>query len=445
MKKILLFVILIALIIVGVPYYSGMQAEHIYRDLIDSYNKTSKMGPLKIHTYERGIWSSNLVTEVPLGFLNIKFQNKILHGPIIFDKSKQTPNGLQFAMGVILSAPDFSETPFNEIDKAFGDEDPLSCKSIIAFNRSVETFFYSPSLDYKISTGGDIHWKGLQGQFSIDKDFKIISGTISIPGLLANTTGFGGEIQGVNLQFDQKLSDLNFWLGKTILAINKILVNNKSLSFEVTSLKLDGETSSQNQLLNLLWSVDLTKVVAPSGTYGPVDILIKLLNMDPDGLKLLGDLPKDQITLQQIPKPLIRQFLLKTPTIVVENTKLSLPEGNVTIDAKFSVGGPNIPETFDDSIYLSTLNGNLTAELPKQTLENTLKQSIQQDLVKNPQYISMTPDQQSEEVKRQMAEKLDRFKKNNMLTELGDSYTIKFSVTNGKIMVEGKEIPVSEL
>ncbi len=446
MKKILLLIIVLAAIIVGVPYYYGYQAEQTYRGYVDLFNKNSAM-PGKIIAYDRGIWSSTATTEVPLGLLTVKFQHKIFHGPVIIDTSAEKPNGLQFAMAVIRSAPDLSETQYNEVHKAFGDLDPLSWKSVIALNGSLETFVHSPAIDYKTDTGALISWKGLQGQLSIDKDHKTIKGNFTFPGLSVNSQTFNGEIQGLNFQVDQKRSNLDLWLGKALLGIDKILINQQDKKIEVSSLKFDGEVENQNQnqLLDIMWTMDLTQAVTPLGIYGPIDVLIKLLNMDPEALKLLKDVHPNQIGNQEIPKFIIKKFLLKSPTLVIENTRLTLPEGNVTINAKLSVGGGNIPDNFDDSIYMSTLDGNLAVELPKEIFEKGFRQVIFQNVTKDPEYNSMTSDQQKAEIDRQLTQKLEKFKSNGLLNEQGNSYLIKFSVVKGKIMANDKEVPISDL
>jgi len=445
MKKMVSLLVILAILAVGLPYFFGREAETQYRKYIDLISLNSSI-PLKVSAYDRGIWSSKAITEIPVGgpFI-LKFHHRVLHGPVMFDRTPGKPKGFQWGMALVASAPNLMETQYGEVHKAFGDEDPISWKSLFAFNGNVQTFIHSPAKEYTAENGATINWQGLEGQFTTDLLLVTLKGKLNIPGLKAKSGVFDGGIQGFSLEVDEKRSESNLWVGKVLMAVDNVLLNEPQKGFELTTIKIDGESSEQNRLFNVLWTFDLTRAVMPSGTYGPMEILVRLLNMDSDAMNEIQHLSPGTAKTQEIPKPIIRKLLEKNPTLVIENSKLTLPEGDVLINAKFSMGGANIPETFDDSIYLKTLNGDLDALLPKSLLEKAITQHVTMLLSQDPQYSSMLPDNQKAELQRQTDQKIEKYKQEGLVMDKEDRYEVKFSVKDGKIMANGKEVPLSGL
>lgn len=441
MKKLVSLLAILVVLLVGVPYIFGQQAESQYRKYITLISQNSSI-PIKVDSYSRGIWSSKATISIPVGTSQVKFHQQILHGPLTFNRVNGDPKGFEWGRAVVMTAPNLMQTPYSETHEAFGTEDPISAKTIFEFNGTVKNYIHSPAMQYTAKNGATVNWQGLEGEFTTDKFLNVIKGNMTLPGLMAKGPSFDGEIQGVNLEIDQKRSESNLWVGKGILTIDSIMVNDTDKGFQITSVKFDGESSEQNKLFNVFWTFDLSRLTMPSGNYGPMEVLVRLLNMDTEVIRSLQELPNTAGQNKDIPKPLIRKLLEKTPTLVIENSKMTLPEGDVVVNAKFSIGGSQIPETFDESIYLKTLNGDVDVLLPKSLLEKAVTQQVTMTLSQDPQYLSMLPENQKTELERQTVQKIDKYKSEGLVTEKGNEYSVKFTVKDGKIMVNGKEVPL---
>ena len=138
-------------------------------------------------------------------------------------------------------------------------------------------------------------------------------------------------------------------------------------------------------------------------------------------------------------------MLLKTPTVVIEGTKLTLPEGDVSVDAKMSVGGPNIEENFDNAIYTTTLEGDVKAIIAQAVLKKFLGMGMEREVKAKPDVAVLSPAEQTLQVDKEVMVKVEKLKAIGLVSEEGQNFEVKFTIEHGKMMVNGKELNLNSL
>ena len=147
-------------------------------------------------------------------------------------------------------------------------------------------------------------------------------------------------------------------------------------------------------------------------------------------------------------KPILKKLLAKTPTLTIDNTKLTLPEGEMTLDVKASVGGPSIASMGDEvneSAYLETFVVKVDMLMPQLALKRFLMMSIESSIKAKPEVAALSEAEQKAAVEKEVDLKIERVKNSGILSEQDNNYRINFAFEKGKLMANGKEVDESKL
>lgn len=471
MKKILALMIVLVLVVIGTPYLLGIQAKRIYERSVAVMAQESGI-PCKSISYEKGIFSSNAVTVCTVGTTTVKIHYKIHHGPILYDASKTKPNGLHFGLAWIETSfavePEDSEYArmLAKVREALGGQDPLSVKSLITFTGAMKTFLYSPSIEHTTEGGVVISWQGMEGQVSSDRRYQDFQGFFKAPGLMLKAPNWSAAFKGLDEHFHSKRTEYNLWVGDVFYSMQEAEVNffPESAHYVMNTLNWDSKAQLENQLYQVNIDGGFKQLATPSGQYGPFVVLVKLINLDPESVSLLQDwMQKSSPAFPQgrmkALDAIFQKLLLKTPTLLVENTKMTFPEGDVSIDLKLSMGGPNAPvastptpasssvtpDTVETSAYINTLEGNFRALIAPAVLQKFLTMGMEKEVYTKPEVVALTPDEKKAALDKEVALKIEKLKSNGLLSEQGTNFELKFTIEKGKVMANGKEIDAASL
>ena len=205
MKKILVTLSILLILIMGLPYYFGIQAEKEYNKLIEQSSKIANL-VVKRENYERGIFKSNANTEYiikygPVDLVEINEEDTIYHGPITYFKSMNGNTVFKFALASVdtnaVIKPSYS---IGEIEALFDQLPLLYAITEISFGNSVNTEFSIPSKKGSYNSNS-FNWRGMKGNavFYLDENRVITS--IFSPGLDLN---LGSEDDGEKLELSIK-------------------------------------------------------------------------------------------------------------------------------------------------------------------------------------------------------------------------------------------------
>lgn len=455
MKKVIGFVIIVALLAVGMPYFLGVRTEQVYKDWVDLIAKESSQAqiPYKLVEYKRGIFSSIAVTEVIINKITVRVTDKIQHGPILYDASKVKPNGVELGAALVQSSFAFvPEIPvYTTIRTIFGNQDPISFKSIIGFTGGLKTFIHSPAIEHiNHANNRTIIWQGMEAQASNDQALKVFKGIMKVPGLTIKTDQYNGAFKDFHAESDSKRGAYNLWTGDATSSVEKIeIIPAKTGTYVLENLKLHLSSKIDNALYQgqIDFVMSNIQIQSPTDSYGPIAIGLKFLNLDPEGISMVQNAINNSAVFPGPAslKPAMMKLLLKTPTLVIENTHVTFPEGDVKIDATISVGGPTIADNFDSSIYTKTLEGDVKVIMGKEILKKYLKSDMERGIKAKPEVAALPKEEQNVQVDKAIMLKIEKLKVSGLLTEQAQTFELKFNIQHGKPMVNGKEVDIAEL
>jgi uncharacterized protein YdgA (DUF945 family) len=135
-----------------------------------------------------------------------------------------------------------------------------------------------------------------------------------------------------------------------------------------------------------------------------------------------------------------KAILLQKPTFSVENSHLTLPQGDIDLDLMLSVGGPNITLPLNSKILLNTVDGELKVLVPKEILRQGLSIGIKQQVEKDPEYQKLDDVKKNQYLESQIDLKIKKIRDDQVLTDKDQEYEIKVNIEKGKWVVNGKEI-----
>lgn len=431
--------VVVALVILdgGASYYIGIKGKARFEELVAFANEIH--GPFyQILSYQKGIFKSEVITTTTINVLNaptLKVKHTIYHGPIIFGASKKRPLDMQLA--VIRSEP-VEMSPTLNI--------PFTTYSVFKFNgvtktETTGTAFEIKRPNYQISSPG---WTT---QAKISKDLRQVEGDFILPEITVLAMGMPVVFKDIRILTKQNRESFDLWLGDFKFSMGDAI--QKDQKIEISQLKLEMGAQPSNQVVNFTWGLDFTKVSMAALAYGPLHFKMEIANIDPEGLKLLSSNEKNvsvksdpQVATQEKARVenALQKILLKQPKVTILPGQITIPQGDIKVDAQLTVGGPDIILPIDKDNVLKTVDGYFHAVAPKDILRQGLIAGVMQEMQKDPNFLKMTPEQKQQLMNQQLDLKIQKLKADGIVTEKENEFDIKISITKGKWVVNGKVV-----
>lgn len=433
MKKLffvlLSFILALVAIESGAAYFFGLEAKKNFYNM-EAFLSHNHFVSYEVISYDQGIFKSEAVTKVKLKFLDdpnnlIKVKHTILHGPIILGASRE--KSLDFQMSVIKSEPMEMPAPYRL---------SFVSQTIFKFNKEVETHTTGEAFNIK-DPAFQISSSAWSSDSNITNNWSTIKGQFVLPELTVSVLGMPINIKDIKFQFDQHRSESGEWLGDVSFNMGDAL--QKDQAAEIANLQVKEGAVLENQVLNITWGLELGKAILSNVVYGPIHFNLQILNIDPEGLKLLAVLKGDAVD-KKIEEEAYLKILLKRPTIIIKSTSITLPQGNIIVDAQLSVGGPDITLPLNQEMVATTIDGYCHAIVPKEILQQGLLTGLTQEMLKDPAYQAMTAEQKKEALDQQVTLKMQKLIQEGVVVEKEKEYEIKINIVKGKWVVNGQEI-----
>lgn len=445
LKVVVGIIIVLVVADLGATYFMGIRAKKQFYQLMAFLN-SGRVASYEITQYDQGLMKSEAITKIRLRDVNnankfITIKHTIYHGPFIIGKNKEKP--LQVQLAVMQSQPT-DMSPFYQV--------PFISDTIFKWNGDLEQTGFAEMIDIRDS-GLQIIGKGLKSQMVVSENWSILKGNISLPDLIVQFMMVPVSIRDVEINFDQKLSKQGIWLGDVSFGFRD--AQQKEQNVEISDFKLDENTVEKNALLDVIWSLDFSKIIAAADEYGPLHFQVEVSNLDPEGLKSLANINppsstatphgmgperslKDGNASSSKEEIAYQKILEKRPKMSILPSTLKLPQGDIKIDAELSIGGPGISLPIDKSKVWETADGYFHAIIPKEILRTGIIMMMAKDLQADPNYQKLAEDKKKEYMDAQINLKIQKLMKDGLLTEQGSNYETKISIAKGKWVVNGK-------
>lgn len=463
MKKILVTVLILLILIVGLPYYFGIQAEKEYNKLIEQSSEIANL-VVKRENYERGIFKSKANTDYiiksgPVDLVEINEEDTIYHGPITYFKSMNGNTVFKFALASVDTKAEIKPLySSGEIEALFEELPFLNAITEISFGNSVNIEFTIPSKKGFYKTNS-FNWKGMNGNavFYLDKNRTIIS--IFSPGLDLNLVSENDD-EKLELSIKGIKSDADFIyimgtpslpIGKSLFLIeNFVLISKDGKYLILDKFEFVGYSTDKKDTIDSSYIAKIENIIVNDFKAGPGGYEIKIDNIDQESIVNIQNLvnevseskypEQNQLIIMRELMQILPKLIEKSPKITIPKLYLMTQDGEINGDLSIYIDGDSKELSQNPLLAINHLKGQTNLKIPKSLLRTVLE-NLEKDKFYTELKGSENPDEGiNNQVVKNTDELIEKLIKQNVLVGDGDSYKINAKYENGELILNGKII-----
>ncbi len=411
MKKTLIGgVLLIAALLLGAYYYTGMRAEDELRAELSQFNlllsqqmTDSGVVSLSLKDYQRGVFSSkadlmlSMKMDIPqtqkrpsmkLPELSWGVSLNIAHGPFIFSRQRvgmaavtaqiSIPNNMKAMAKMMLE--DKSQFPSFMLDLF------LNFDGSGTFEMNVPKFSLYPR-----GKQGQFSWNGMTATYHFSKDLQKIHGKSVLNGMNFSNRNVKGHMDTLTMDYLLHYSPLGIWLGDVSLNLPGIHVSaNNTPIFELSDASFNsGASLKANKFVDSILKSTFKQLKVMNQAYGPAALNFMFTNLNGPVLKTLQE-KVDKIK-RQTPDvkarqakflellPLASQLLNQGAKASLQTFSLKMPSGMIKANGSISFEkGMVVKNPQELPKYLMA---NLHVTLPQSLLKTMLVSKVRKKLI----------------------------------------------------------------
>lgn len=410
-------------------YWMGIKAQET---LTEQHRMLSGLAlfTVKSHSYQRGWFSSEEVTELALnqrlvgpyvGMLpdnlrpllsgTIRYRNQVRHGPL--------PGLADFSLiparAIVKTEFDMSPATRKTLQRFFGEAEPITVTNRLGFGGGGELDLKIPRFDYEETLAGvKMNWQGFGLKVDYRKGFTEYQLEADSPGFLLNVASRGSfAFNGVRYLSDTRPGDSGVKLGTAELTVGDVKLDWKEnvpysiklneLVYLLTQMRVgefvnpSGEfrpnsaalnklryqivTSEQDQFVNTRGKLDFASLRFDRDVYGPFRLDVSANHLHaPTLVKLdhaLSQIPFEGVDPTELRKRYIATItregvplLENDPKLVVNELYLKMPSGEAKLSGSLALTGFKADDLKSPVNFIKRFVVQASVELPRPTLEN---------------------------------------------------------------------------
>lgn len=404
MKKVTGLVILLAVLLLGSYYATGVITERTVKNNLSVVNHSNGLYA-EVVSYKRGWfqsqalldWSVHVparevtnangqVEKIPAQSYQIEMPLVIYHGPIVFSNV-----GVMFGLGYAhtdLSLPSKVAEQFDAYFTKDSKKPAMAISLFVNYLNDTQVNINIPQFNLAAKQGKmEFNWQGMSSKVKTTASLSKIGGSFEVQGFgyLQNQVQLTvGDISGT---YNLHKTDSGLFYGDATTQVPSVVINNlNDKIFELKWFSVDTKTDIEANLFNSYLSSSLKEVFFNGRVFGPAQFDIAIKNLDAQVLAQINDvITKAQQGTDADKQQAILSILPQLPRLfaqgaVVDMSKLSLvvPEGEV--DADFNIALPKGP--FANPFELiQKITGKGTLKLPAALLKGMMAHSVKQKLM----------------------------------------------------------------
>jgi uncharacterized protein YdgA (DUF945 family) len=481
MRKIVLYVGLLAIIVGGGPYFTGYLVETKFKDVAKVLSGIDSVD-IEVVKYERGWRKSFAQTRITfsgeyphaaidsmygltpdeknelknVGF-SILMDYDIHHGPFVQTKDGDWKNW-RFALATFHSNVELTGRAKDFLEKTLGQTKLSEISGEMSIEGAVQVNFEGLPLKFSEGDLGTVVWKGTHGSWSLSRDMKQFQAELMFPGLTVQSGGKSVNVEDVVARYDLHKTPEDLWLGKITGKIQNMMVSdpqNPTNDVSLTSLAMGSVSDSVSGMLEGSCTLTVEKIKMLSHDYGPFNLVVSIKNFDAMFWKAMVEFSKKARTtsVSQGQGMLLQEFMSKVPDLLknrpvftVDNISLKTSDGELKGFFNFAIGGPDAKDINNTAQIIQSIAAKANAMLPKSLLLNVLTQeNIQTAEAANAAaHQANQPEMSADEIKQKSAEKAQEMisgaLKDGYIIEKDNDYTTELEFVEGQLKVNGKSM-----
>lgn len=473
MKKIMGLVVIIAALVLGGYYGTGLVTERTLKRNINSINDTSGLY-VEIKTYDRGWFTStaafNVLLQVPERIIkkdgqsvtvpaqnyNLDIPMTIYHGPMMF-----TRHGLHFGLGYAssqVSMPQPFASQFESMFTSNSTKPQLDIRVLVNYFNKTKLMFQVPQFKlFEKEGGGQFSWLGMSNNVTISSSMDSIGGDLSIEGMTIEKDQVQAVVGSILSGFDLHRTKEGLFLGQAHMALPSITVKRQqSAVFELQDFKAQSSSSISSGLFCSTVDLSLEKVMFEQKTYGPGVLSVSVKNLDGEALAEINQLAnkmqhepaldRQQAAFQMLPQ--LPKLFSKGAEFQISKASLVVPEGTIEGHLLISLPKGEMGNPFQ---IIQKLQGDGEIKMPAVVVEKLMKHSLEQAMTGSDHNAGANVAEPAMDVNEQpvvttsqnvestqVDEKVRSLVNAGLLKKESNNFVIQVKLTDGQLTVNGQ-------
>jgi len=451
LRKIILYVVILAILIGSAPYFTGYLAQIKFQDMVTIFSDIETL-PVNIDIleYHRGWRASYAKTRVTLfarttlekpNNFSFILEHDIRHGPFV-QLHNDNYKDWRFARAVIYSQLYLTDKAKEILKTELGDTELLNLNSQINIDGAVDIDIQGKALQLKEHAGTNRSaWQGMKGHWHLNFDMKNLTGEMLFPGFDFDLNGIHYDARNIIYEVDLIRTPDNLWPGKVVMNVESFNTSQgpTNTPLNITGLTANVVATTHDTMFDFAGLVHVATIFSHQKQYGPMDYMYSLKNIDAHAIVSYFDLrqkmrlasPSEQINYYRSMFALIPEILKYQPEFSVDKFQIHTEAGDIQGKVHMVMGGNDVqqPQQIVQSIV-----ANMQLILPKSTFRDLLQyQYSQQPLLPN-----QTAQDQTQQINQRINDSITHWLQDNTLIEKDQNYIINANFQDGKFTVNGQ-------
>lgn len=467
-RKLLLYVALLAIIIGGAPYITGYLAEAKFKEVVKVISDIDS-GAIEVVKYERGWWHSCAQTKIsfPSSYaesfvklvsglessqqealrksgLSVLLDHEIQHGPFVQIKQGDWKNW-RLALAAFHSQVLLSDEIKQILEKVLGQVKLIDIQGQISIEGAVQVNFDSLPIKLVADNIEYFDWKGGKGDWQLSRDMKDFKMTFAFPGVMGKMAEKTFSLDQISGHHDEHKSLEGLWLGIIKLGVESITVQDAVVpanNIVMTKLAIDSQSGSQAGLVKASLNAQIQKIKIADEVFGPFIFESSAEKIDGNFLKSIMDFSKNaRKAAPNVQAEMVQQLTSKIPNLLknrpalnIDKIILKTPNAEVRADLHFAIGGENANNINNTAQIIQSIFAKANAILPKSNVMEVLMKQFNTPSTEP----NVTPEQHKQEVADKVNSALSTALKEGYLLEKDNNYLVDWEFSEGQFKVNGK-------
>lgn len=478
MKKlvgVIVVILVLAAGFVGAAYWSGIQAERWYQDALAEGAKNPNV-KFSTARYDRGLFSSQSITRVQFAMPegepkeadpSFSIRQDIYHGPLPLAGWGAPGVSMQWGGAIIRATLDPDSSAWTrKLTELYGGQEPLVAISQVAFDGASNTRITMPPLTLsQVEDLQNLAFSGLQGQFQVAPRGTAVQGQLTVasldltgkPTASADQSTSGGarvKLSDLSLNVNQRKGAFDLPFGESSVRIGELRAQDQTTGapFVATNLTITGALGPQDAQQVAGEVVVKADQVAVDQQSGSGSFKLALRNLDGATVaqlqqwqQKLASQPENPQAMDELMK-LVKNLLRGKPEFTLDSqARLTQGDWQGTLVLNFQdFGETNVLQ--DPSGLLSALEKGAADVAASRTLvENLLAETTREQLRAQAREQDQPVDEAAIQslAAQQVTEQLQGLIAAGFIRLDGDRYRSSARFENGKLSINGQEIPLA--
>ncbi|MCC5791177.1 MAG: YdgA family protein [Legionellaceae bacterium] len=469
MKKLIGLVVILAVLVLGSYYGTGVITERKVRETVNVISQHNGIY-VQLKDYQRGwfhssaqldwrldipervVRAANGAQTVPAQRYEFSMPLTVDHGPVIFSDA-----GVKFGLGYAQTRMTLPEKYVQQFESLFtkdSTQPKLEFSQFINYLAKSRISLAVPAFQLVSAEGtGRLHWKGMDTSVSMTSDLSNIDGSFLVKGMDFSKDKMKTSLSEIKADYDVSKSSYGLYVGSASLSFPSLVVSTiDKRVFELDDVSLDSSSDISSGLLSSHLNLALKKLMLEEQQYGPGNVELAVRNLDAGAMSRINTLSmqlqnSDETQKQQLMMSMMAELpklFSQGPELEIAQLEFTLPEGQITGNLLLS-----LPKSEGGNVMMlmQGVKGNAHLELPHAFVHLMLVDAIankmmsdhvQQAMAQQSNQGALTFDEAKSQAEKMADQRIQAMIDTGTFVVRDQKLVVDMHLEGGQLLVNGK-------